>query len=132
MNKYVKQYIISQGGQFMKRNLAIILIISLSMVGCSQSKHSEEVSFAKSVVQYGITAEVTEFLEDRQYKVETIGGDENFVIGDIVIVNCDYTAGKVEQDILKTGDIIAITYSEFEKTDTGNKITHGQIEVITS
>lgn len=117
----------------MKRTLEIILVvlISLSIVGCSQSTSSETTSSVKSVTQYGITAEVAEVLEDGQYKVEVTGGDENFVIGDIVIINDDYTVGGAEKKPLNTGDTIAITYSTFAKTDTDDKITPGQIEFIT-
>lgn len=116
----------------MKRYFAIILLvlISLSMVSCGLNLSSEK-DLSPSVVPYGIIAEVAEILEDGQYKVEVTGGDENFAIGDIVIINYDYTDGEAEKTSLKIGDNIAITYSAFEKTDTDDIITPGQIKVIT-
>ena len=87
-------------------------------------------SLRSSATQYGVTAEVVEVLEDGQYKVKVTGEDENFDIGDIVIINYAYTSDETERMPLKTGDVIAITYPTFEKTDTLFEITSGQIEIV--
>ena len=83
-----------------------------------------------SATQYGVIAEVVEVLENGKYEVKITGEDENFSLGDIVIINYDFTVGGAEQSLLKTGDSIAITYSTFEKTDTVYEITPGQIEIV--
>lgn len=87
-------------------------------------------SLRSSATQYGVTAEVVEVLEDGQYKVKVTGEDENFDIGDIVIINYAYPSDGAERAPLKTGDVIAITYPTFEKTDTLYEITSGQIEIV--
>lgn len=80
--------------------------------------------------QYGVIAEVIEVLEDGQYKVRVTGEDENFNIGDIVMINNAYISSGAEGKPLKTGDVIAITYPAFEKTDTLYEIMSGQIEIV--
>ena len=85
---------------------------------------------SSGATQYGVTAEVVEVLEDGQYKVKVTGEDENFDIGDIVIINYAYTSDGTGRTPLKTGDVIAITYPTFEKTDTLFAITSGQIEIV--
>ena len=83
-----------------------------------------------SATQYGVTAEIVEVLEDGQYKVKVTGEDENFDIGDIVIINYAYTSDGTGRTPLKTGEVITITYPTFEKTDTLFEITPGQIEIV--
>lgn len=116
----------------MKRHFAIILaaLITLSMAGCSQSASSEKVSSIKSITQYGITAEVVEVLENGQYEVRVTGEDENFDIGDVVIINYDYAGDGANGNYLKADDIIAITYFTFEKDKALYEIKPGQIEII--
>lgn len=84
-------------------------------------------------VQGGVLAEVVNVLDDGRYEIRITGNDQNFANDDIVIINCDYFNSEAsEAIILKKGDIIAVTYSEFEKKGTTYEITPGQIHVVQS
>lgn len=82
--------------------------------------------------EYGILGEVLEVLENGQYKVKITGEDQNFANGNIVILTpgFSYVTEGLEESYLKTGDIIAVTYSEFSKTEKAYEITPNQIEII--
>ena len=83
-------------------------------------------------MEYGILAEVIEVLDSGRYKVKVTGEDQNFPNGSIVILNNEfhYISNGLEEGYLKTGDIIAVTYSKYDNTKTVYEITPGQIEII--
>lgn len=84
-------------------------------------------------VQGGVLAEVVNILDDGRYEIKITGKDQNFANDDIVIINCDYiNSEEVGTVILNKGDIIAVTYSEFEKEGSTYEITPGQIHVVQS
>ena len=95
-----------------------------------ETEISDDENGLSGTALYGVSAEVIEVLENGRCEVKVIGEDQNFAIGDIIIINYDHTNGEVEESSLKTGDIIAITYSIFEKTDAVYEITPGQIDLM--
>jgi hypothetical protein len=80
---------------------------------------------------YEILAEVVTVMDDGRYEVKITGRDQNFADNDIVIFNYDGSEAE-ETIILKSGDVIEITYSIFEKTGAAYEITSGDILVIQS
>ena len=62
--------------------------------------------------------------------IKITGEDKNFIIGDIVTINCKNINDSSNAPMLKIGDIIAITYSHYEKTSFSYEITPGQIHLI--
>ena len=91
--------------------LAFVCILGL--VGCTSkldgATSSDNENELSGTTLYGLTAEVVEVLEDDQYEVKVTGEDQNFAKGDIVIINY-YASDGFEDNSLKIGDIIAITY----------------------
>ena len=79
---------------------------------------------------YGVLAEIIEISSDGIYQVKITGEDKNFIIGDIVTINCKNINDSSNAPMLKIGDIIAITYSHYEKTSFSYEITPGQIHLI--
>ncbi|HHV97466.1 MAG TPA: hypothetical protein GXX37_13550 [Clostridiaceae bacterium] len=79
---------------------------------------------------YGVLGEVVAIKDDGRYDVRITGEDQNFAKGDIVTINYDYVSNESGNRALKTGDIIAITYSTYEKTGTTYQITPGQIDIV--
>ena len=79
---------------------------------------------------YGVLAEIIEISSDGKYQVKITGEDKNFIIGDIVTINCKNINDSSNAPMLKIGDIIAITYSRYEKTSFSYEITPGQIHLI--
>lgn len=79
---------------------------------------------------YGVLAEIIEISSDGIYQVKITGEDKNFIIGDIVTINCKNINDSSNAPMLKIGDIIAITYSHYEKTSFSYEITPGQIHFI--
>lgn len=80
---------------------------------------------------YEVFAEVVTVMDDGRYKLKVTGRDQNFADNDIVIFNYDDSEAD-ETIILKSGDVIEITYSIFEKTSTTYEITSGQINIVQS
>lgn len=79
---------------------------------------------------YTVFAEVVEIQTNGRYEVRITGEDQNFGKGDTAIFNYDYVNSDMKMVELKIGDVIAITYSVFEKTDTTYEITSGQINIV--
>lgn len=79
---------------------------------------------------YTVFAEVVEIQTNGRYEVRITGEDQNFGEGDTAIFNYDYVNSDMKMVELKIGDVIAITYSVFEKTDTTYEITSGQINIV--
>ena len=73
---------------------------------------------------YGVLAMVTGMTENGDYEAVITGGDENFSVNDVVVIKRGKNS--TEKLVPKEGDVIAITYSEFEKEDIF-VITPGQI-----
>ena len=62
---------------------------------------------------YGVLAEVTEVLSEHQFEAIITGEDVNFSENEVVTVTYE-DAGEIA---IAIGDTVAITYSEFEKSD---------------
>lgn len=110
--------------------LSLALVNIIGLAGC-ESKPDEIISDENeipSTALYGVSAEVMEVFENGRCEVKVIGADQNFVQNDIVSVNYDKIAP--ENSALKMGDIIAITYSTYEKTETIYEITTNIIEFV--
>ena len=75
---------------------------------------------------YGVLAEVTEVLSEHQFEAIITGEDVNFSENEVVTV----TYEDVGEIAIAIGDTVAITYSEFEKSDLSYKISAGQIEIV--
>lgn len=76
----------------------------------------------------GVLAEVTEILNDNQFEAVITGEDGNFNKNDVVTVTYESN----EKIVIAIGDTVAITYSKFEKTGRGYKISAGQIEIVSA
>lgn len=81
---------------------------------------------------YGVLAEVIGIQDNGLYKVRITGEDQNFAKDDIIILHFDFVSNDSEIKSLKTGDIIAITYSTYKSVGNIYEISHGQIEIVQS
>ena len=99
----------------MKKYIALVLalVCVFSLVACSNDNNE------KSVVMNGILAEVTEVIDNGSCKVVVTGKDDNFDNGDTLTVHYNSIQENSEKTDkqLEVGDIIAVTYSEYEETD---------------
>ena len=99
----------------MKKVIALVLalVCVFSLVACSNDNNE------KSVVMNGILAEVTEVIDNGSCKVVVTGKDDNFDNGDTLTVHYNSIQENSEKTDkqLEVGDIIAVTYSEYEETD---------------
>ncbi|MCR5520348.1 MAG: hypothetical protein K6F44_00365 [Lachnospiraceae bacterium] len=85
-----------------------------------------------SVTEFEMTAEVVEVLDSGQYKVIISGEDKNFANGSTVVLvpSFSYATDNFNKGFLKKGDVISVTYTDFDKT--AYEITPTQIEVVKS
>ena len=108
--------------------LALVNILGFTVGESKQEGIVSDENEISSTALYGVSAEVMEVFENERCKVKVIGADQNFASNDIVNVNYDKIVP--ENSVLKMGDIIAITYSTYEKTETIYEITTNIIEII--
>lgn len=109
--------------------LTIGTLLSLLLTGCTSAAGKPNTS---GTALFGVSAEVIEVIENGRCEVKVIGEDENFAKDDVIIINYNYVNGIPENGSLKMGDIIAITYSSFEKVGTVYEITTSEIEAISN
>ena len=85
-----------------------------------------------SVTEFEMIAEVVEVLDSGQYKVIISGEDKNFANGSTVVLvpSFNYATDNFNKGYLKNGDVISVTYTDFDKT--AYEITPTQIEVVKS
>jgi len=85
-----------------------------------------------SVTEFEMIAEVVEVLDSGQYKVIISGEDKNFAEGSTVVLvpSFSYATDNFNKGFLKNGDVISVTYTDFDKT--AYEITPTQIEVVKS
>ena len=99
----------------MKKVIALVLalVCVLGVVGCSADNYEQP------VVMNGILAEVTEVIDDGSCKVVVTGKDNNFDNGDNLTIHYNSIQENSEKTDkqLEKGDIIAVTYSEYEEID---------------
>ena len=105
----------------MKKLIALVLalVCVLALFGCSADNNS------KPVVMNGIYAEVTELINNGSCEVVVTGKDNNFDIGEAVIIHYNtirYNSDEAEKQ-LEVGDAISVTYEKFEEKDGSIHIT---------
>ncbi len=109
----------------------VAITVCLCIIACVTMKViNEKRNIRTEIPLYGVLAIVTDITVTGDYEVKITGGDENFSIGDVVAVKCRENVA--ESPAFKEGDIIAITYSVFEKEEGAYEIIPGQIHMAES
>ena len=108
---------------------ACLCIIALGVLSVTFNNNPQPDS---SVTEFEMIAEVVEVLDSGQYKVIISGEDKNFAEGSTVVLISEirYATDNFNKGFLKNGDVISVTYTDFDKT--AYEITPTKIEVVKS
>lgn len=80
----------------------------------------------------GILAEVTEVIDNGSCKVVVTGKDDNFTYGDSLTIHYNSIQGNSDKadKQLEVGDIIAVTYSDYEETNGTYSISVEYVDLV--
>ena len=116
------------------RYVGIAALFGLIVLGIVKFYSERERSTSSELKKYSILGEVLDNLENGQYAIKTIDEDQNFSNGIIVTLSSSlhYVTDGLEECFLKKGDIVRITYAEFNMTEASYTIIPLKIDIIKS